>query len=156
MCELRLRFRERGVVELFNGEPPGRHRGQRVSRRSDRLLVDGDEHRADRERVDPDGKRGFVRDLEVTSERSRRDLVEHRVLRRNPESLVPPRRAGGELVALDERDGGTTSRQLIGACRADDASTDHHHVRHARSLASGRLARMVRGDVAEWPKAAAC
>jgi hypothetical protein len=82
--------------------------------------------------------------------------VEYRVLRRNPESLVPPGRAGGELVALDQRDGGTTSCQRIGARGADDASADHHHVRHARSLASARLGRMVRGDVAEWPKAAAC
>ena len=152
---LRLRLHERGVVELADGEAPGRDRRQRVRRLREVLLVDGDEHRADRVRIDPERERSIVRDLEVTGERPRGDRVERRVLRRNPESLVPPRGARRELVALEQGHRGTTSRELLGACRADDASADHDHV-HPRSLATARLGRMIGGDVAEWPKAAAC
>lgn len=69
---------------------------------------------------------------------------------------VPSRGARRELVILQERDPCAAKRQLVRARGSDDPASDHDDVRHARSLRLGNARRISPGDVAEWPKAAAC
>ena len=87
------------------------------------------------------------------------------------------RSARRELVALDQRDARSRARQLVRTCGADDPAADDRDIRHGPTLAGGgRLvrrpapglatpvrsapasssSRILRGDVPEWPKGAAC
>jgi hypothetical protein len=95
------------------------------------LLVHGDREQSERLLVQPEGDGARWGGLQVPSETVPSHREELRVGGRDPQAVVPTRRARRELLPLEERHRRPLARELERARRADDPATHDHNVRHA-------------------------
>ena len=120
------------------------------------LLVDRHRERPDGLGVQEERRRGIARELRVSLQAPTGERREDGILRRVEVPEVPAGGACGELVLLQQGDRRATTRELERARRPDDPAAHDHDVWHAGRLPVEPFRRIVFGDVAEWPKAAAC
>ena len=120
------------------------------------VRVDRHRERPDGFGIQEEGRRGIGRELRVSLEAPAGERREDGVLRRIEVPEIAAGGAGGELVLLEQGDRRAPTGELERARRPDDPAAHDHDVWHAGRLPAEPFRRIVLGDVAEWPKAAAC